>query len=281
MVDTASKSPIAEPLKGRRIVVTRAREQSEGLMASLEALGATAILCPAIRIEPLHDSSNLDAAVSSLHEYDWVIFTSANGVRAFSERMRARGVEAEVLCSRKLAAIGPATRAEVEKLGCAVSFVPDTHVAEVILEQIGDVAGQRMLLPKADIAREALAEGLTRMGAQVDEVAAYHTVAGGEHGTLAPMLRAGEIDAVTFTSSSTVRYTIEGLTAEMSREMSREEAVALLGRAALVCIGPITAGTARECGLTVTAVAEEYTTRGLLDALLKLFGVEAEGRDVC
>ncbi len=264
----------ALPLEGKRVVVTRAREQAGDLVARLRTLGATPIECPAISIASLADSARLDQALNRLDAYDWVIFTSANGVRMVVDRMAALGMGATLLRSRKIGAIGPATRAALEDLGCEVSFVPDTYVAEAIVEQIGDVAGQRVLLPRADIAREALAVGLMEKGALVDEVAAYRTVHGAGPGVLADLLRAGRVDAITFTSSSTVRYTIEGL---CDAGLSREEAVALLGGAAIACIGPITAGTASECGLGVAAVAEEYTSDGLVDALVKLFDAGPRG----
>jgi uroporphyrinogen III methyltransferase/synthase len=262
----------ALPLDGKRIVVTRPRDQSANLVAHLQELGATPIECPAISIAPLRDTTRLDEAIGRLDSCDWVIFTSANGVKAFTERMAALGRDRSVLCARKLAAIGPATRSAIEKLGCRVSFVPDAYVAEAIVEQIEDVAEKRVLLPRADIARGALAAGLAKRGALVDEVAAYHTLHGDQATTLAALLRAGAVDAMTFTSSSTVRYTIEAL---IDTGLSREEAVALMDSTTIVCIGPITAGTAEECGLQVTAVAEEYTTRGLVEALVKHFAPDA------
>jgi hydroxymethylbilane synthase len=256
------------PLEGKRIVVTRTREQSGGLVARLQALGATPIECPVISIVPLEDTTLLDRAISDLDSYDWVIFTSVNGVQAFAERLAALLVSIERLCARKVGTIGPATRAAVEKLGCQVAFMPDTYVAEAILEQIGNMAGQRVLLPRADIAREALAAGLRQKGAIVDEVASYHTVAGSSVASLLEYLKAGSVDAITFTSSSTVLHTIEGVAAAAHDE---DTAIRLLRQTALVCIGPITAATLEEYGLLATAVAKEYTVNGLVDALVQLF----------
>jgi uroporphyrinogen III methyltransferase/synthase len=237
----------------------------------LLALGAEPVECPAISIAPLEDFGELDAAIARLESYDWVVFTSVNGVEVFASRMSEVGGDPTALCSRKLAAIGPATRSRLEELGCAVAFMPDSYVAEAIVEQIGDVRGCRVLLPRADIARKALAEGLRQLGARVDEVAAYRTVHGDATASLVEQLARHAVDAVTFTSSSTVRYTIEGL---VQAGLDEREAVELLNGAAVVCIGPITAGTATACGLNVTSVAGTYTTDGLIEALVLLFAGE-------
>ena len=255
------------PLAGKRVAVTRAPEQAHELTAMLRALGADVIECPAISIAPLEDFAELDGAIERLPRYDWVVFTSANGVQAVVDRLVQPGLSVETLRKRKLAAIGPATAAALERAVRKPDFVPDTYVAEAIVEQIGDVRGMRILLPRADIARKALAEGLRAGGAQVDEVAAYKTVPGSGSAEMARSLQAGSVDAITFTSSSTVRYTLEGLG---TTGLSPERAVELLNRASIVCIGPVTAETARLRGLEVAAVAQEYTIDGLVDALLKL-----------
>ena len=259
------------PLQGRRIVVTRAREQAASLVEKLRTLGAEPLECPAISIAPLEDFTELDAAISRLETYDWVIFTSVNGVDVFASRMSDLGVDPVVLRSRKLAAIGPATRARLEELGHVTTFMPDSYVAEAIVEQIGDVRDCRVLLPRADIARKALAEGLRQLGAHVDEVATYRTVHGDTAASLAEQLARRTVDAITFTSSSTVRYTVEGL---VQTGLDESEAVELLNDAAVVCIGPITAATAEACGLNVLAVAGNYTTDGLVEALVTLFAGE-------
>lgn len=264
----ATPSLLALPLQGRRIVITRSREQSAGLAMRLSELGATPIECPAISITPLRDPAPLDAAISRLETYNWVIFTSVNGVTHFTRRMAAIGKDVSVLCTRKLGAIGPATRSALQSLGCTPDFMPDTYVAEAIIEQIGDVPGMRVLLPRADIAREALATGLRELGAHVNEVPAYHTVHGVATGVMVELLRQGSADAITFTSSSTVRYTIDGMVAA---GLNKSDTLELMSRAAIVCIGPITAGTAMECGLTITAMASEYTIDGLVTALVNLY----------
>jgi uroporphyrinogen III methyltransferase/synthase len=276
MNGTFPSTEVRLPLRGRKIVITRAREQLDGFVSALRDLGATPIECPAICITPLTDPSELDAAIHRLDSYDWVIFTSVNGVHAFARRMVARDKDISALQNLKVGVIGPATRVAVEELGFSPSFMPDMYVAEAIIEQIGNVQGERILLPRADIARETLAIGLRERGALVDEVAAYHTLHGETSTDLVVLLRSGEVDAITFTSSSTVRYTIQGL---VSTGLSEAEVRTLLERTAIVCIGPITAGTAQEYGLPVVAVAEEYTIDGLVAALITFFGEQAEKKE--
>src|ERR1044072_3903324 len=196
----------AHPLAGRRVAITRAREQSQGLAERLRSLGAGVVECPAIAIAPVQDYAQLDNALERLNEYDWVIFTSVNGVEAFVSRLVEAGQNTRTLRARKLGAIGPATAAALEEINCPPEFVPDTYVAEAIVEQIGDVSGCGVLPARAAIARKALAEGLRRKGAQVDELTAYRTVPGEGSALLAALLRSGSVDAITFRSSSTVRY---------------------------------------------------------------------------
>jgi uroporphyrinogen-III synthase len=258
-----------QSLHGKRIAITRAEEQAGGLLDRLRSLGAEPLLCPAIAIAPLEDFAVLDIAIQRVHEYDWLIVTSANGARALLDRMAALGYKPSALAHLTIGAIGPATAEALAGRGLPIAFMPTAYVAEAILAEIGDVAGRRILLPRADIAREALAAGLRAKGARVDEIAAYHTIPGPGARALAERLRARTIDAITFTSSSTVRYLLEGLE---DAGMGRPEALALLTQVAVVCIGPITAATAREQGLRVDVIAREYTAEGLVAALKEWFG---------
>jgi len=260
------------PLEGKRIVVTRPEAQAGELVARLAELGAEPIVCPAIAIAALDDYSALDAAIARLDQYDWLLVTSANGVRALLGRMADLGQGIAPLHAMRIGAIGPATAQALAKHGLHASFVPSAYVAESILDEIGAVAGQRILLPRADIAREALAIGLREQGALVDEIAAYHTVPGPGAPELVARLGEHAIDAVTFTSSSTVRYLLDGLE---STGLERAAAQALLEQTAIVCIGPITAATARAEGLRVDSVAHEYTGAGLVDALVEWFSQPA------
>jgi len=238
-------------LAGRRIVITRPTGKAEGLADRLRALGALPILFPTIRLEPA-DPGPMDAAARDIDTFDWVVFTSRQGVDSFVERLEAVGRRAADLSARSVAAIGPATADALRAHGIEPALVPAEYVAEAILAEIGDVKGRRILLPRADIARAALADGLKERGAKVVEIAAYRTVGSGAR---VPALDG--VDAVTFTSSSTVRHFVDS--------------GAVVGSARVVCIGPVTAGTARELGLTVHAVAEEYTEDGLIKALEGVF----------
>jgi uroporphyrinogen III methyltransferase/synthase len=256
-------------LAGRRIAITRPLGQSAALAGRLEALGAHVVSLPAIAITPAADTAQLDAALAALAAlatYDWIVFTSVNGVVAVAARLVALGLEWSARGRARLAAIGPATAAALAERGLPPDLVPREYVAEGLIKALGNVAGQHILLPRADIAREVLARELRLRGADVDEIAAYHTVAQ----PLAPDLLDGvfgaqRADAITFTSSSTVRSLIESL-----RAAGREPSEALAG-IALAAIGPITAATLREHGLEPAVVAAEYTIAGLVDALVAYF----------
>lgn len=259
-------APATLPLQGRRIVVTRAQAQAGALVAQLRALGAEPLECPAIQIVPPDSYAPLDAAIADITAYDWIVFTSVNGVTAFFDRVALSGIPLTALAALRLAAIGPATAQAVRAHGLPPAFMPRAYVAEAIIAGIGDVTGQRMLLPRADIARAALGVGLRAKGAQVDEVTAYRTVAGAGWDPVAARLRAGTVDALTFTSSSTVRYFGQSLDALGLRAAALQQGPQ---RPAVVCIGPITAQTAHDLGWPVDAVAVDYTTAGLITALLR------------
>ncbi len=249
------------PLLGRRVLVTRAREQASVLSERLMELGAEPIEFPVIQVVPPEDYSPLDGAIRQLSCYGWIVFTSVNGVKAFVGRLRAQGMDVRALGGLKLCAIGPATAAELSQYCLNVDFVPQRYVAEAIVQGIGDVAGQRILLPRADIARGALATGLVEAGAEVDEVVAYRTVlADSPDENVKDMLLSGEIGIVTFTSSSTVR--------NFATMMRGRDLAEILKGAMVACIGPVTAKTARALGIRVDVVAEEYTIEGLISALV-------------
>ncbi len=256
------------PLSGKRILVTRPRAQAANLCDKLSALGATPIQFPTIEITPLDDYTALDMAISRLSDYGWVIFTSVNGVRAFWQRLEVAHRDSTALDGIRVAAIGPATSHALERRAVAAQFIPDEYVAEAILAGIGNVRDQRILLPRADLAREALADGLRQIGASVDEIAAYHTVIADaqDPATLdvRAMLQRGEIDAITFTSASTVRGFVQSVIANNQYPIP-----------AIACIGPITAQAAREAGLPVTVMATEYTMDGLVAALAQYFRRQA------
>lgn len=247
------------PLRGRRIVVTRARGQADTLAGRLTALGAQAIEFPTIEIAPASDYGRLDRAIASLAGYDWLIFTSANGVRHFVERLDASPTDWRQLRAR-ICAIGPATRAAVEALHLKVDLMPREYVAEGLLEAFAahDLQGSRILLPRAAVARDLVPAELARRGAQVDVVEAYRTVIPEDAAQRAASL--GRVDAVTFTSSSTVRNFVAAA------------GTAALAGAKVITIGPVTTATARDLGLQVTAQARTYTIDGLVEMVLEVFG---------
>lgn len=264
----------SSPLAGQRVLVTRPAHQSAEFMAALRALGAEPIAFPTIEIVPIADTGPLDEAIQRITavtgqplasspqpSYDWLVLTSTNGVAAFWERLAAAGRDARALAGVKIAAIGPATTAALRERSIIPDLVPEIYTAEGILaafDEWGSVAGQRFLLARADIARRALTKGLIDRGAQVDEIASYRTVpvSGGDPPPAA--------DIVTFTSSSTVQGYVNCLGGRPPAEV--------LSHSRVVCIGPITAATAQELGVPVSAVAEEYTIPGLLAALKKMMG---------
>jgi uroporphyrinogen III methyltransferase/synthase len=225
-------------------VVTRPEPDAQHLADRLRTLGAVPIVVPAIRIE-FTDPPELSDALRRLADYDWLIFTSRNGVTAVFRQTKT-------IAGPRVAAIGPATAGALRERGIEPDLIPEEYVAEAIVEALGDVSGKRILLPRADIARRALTDILRSRGAVVDEIAAYRTVSAG--GKLPEL---SDVDAVTFTSSSTVRGFLEQ--------------GAVPPGAKVVCIGPITARTARERGLAVTEVAGEYTEDGLIATLIDVF----------
>jgi uroporphyrinogen-III synthase len=252
---------MSHPLTGLRVVVTRSESQAEELCDHLRDLGAEPILFPVIAIVPPEVGGPLDQAIARLSDYDWIVFTSVNGVEHFWRRLveagRSWGENGldELPFRGKVAAIGPATAEALRQHGAPVHLMPGEYRAEAILDAIGDVAGQRMLLPRADIARPALADGLRADGAQVDDVPAYRTVPGEPPRDAFEALCAG-VDVVTFTSSSTVRNFVS-----LTRGLN-------YGEPLIACIGPVTAATVRELGLRVDVVAEAYTIDGLLESLI-------------
>ena len=260
----------AGALADRHIAITRPPEQAPQLARLLEAAGARVTILSSIAIAPLEDTSMFDAAVERLarrdHAYDWAVFTSVNGVRALADRLSAGGQDWGLLRGVSVAAIGPATAQALEAHGVTPALVPDEYVAEGILRGLGNVAGQRLLLLRADIARKTLAEELRRAGAEVDEIAAYRTVVVPPDATLLrQLLDADRPDAITFTSSSTVRGLLESL------EVAGYTPSQVLAGIALACIGPVTAGTLREHGLEPALAAGEYTMPGLVRALSAYF----------
>ncbi len=255
----------SRPLYGKTIVVTRAREQASGLVRQLTDLGAECIECPAIKIRRPADLSYLDRAIAHLNEYQWVIFTSVNGVKFFFERLFENGLDVRALHSLKTASIGPATAAKLLEYGINSDIVPESYRAESVVAAFKDkdVAGDNILLPRAAEARPVLPVELTKMGARVDEIAVYNTLQSeADTDTLIESLAQKRIDLVTFTSSSTVRN---------FKTLLPDDAAKLLKGVTIASIGPITSNTAREEGFDVHVTAETYTIPGLCGAVVKHF----------
>ncbi|HOS09535.1 MAG TPA: uroporphyrinogen-III C-methyltransferase [Smithellaceae bacterium] len=250
-----------KPLFGLGVVITRPERQADDLARLLLEQGANPISFPTIAIEPPDDWGELDKALKQLESYHWLIFTSANGVRFFFERLRQKEKDIRDLKGRKICCIGPATARQIEGKDIKVDLVPDEFIAEGILKSFSalDVRGKRFLLPRAAKARDILPEGLKKMGAMVDVVKTYRTVnSGRKKEEFMTLLEARAVDVITFTSSSTVEKFVE--------IMGKDFVVPPQVRVA--CIGPVTASTAKKAGFQVDIEQKEYTMQGLVQALI-------------
>ena len=255
-------SPQANPLFGNKVLVTRSREQAGALSELLREHGAEPIEFPVIKISPPESLADLDAALERVEEYEWLLFTSANGVQAVTDRLRKLGRDVRWLKGPKIGAIGPKTAEAILRLGVNVDFIPSKFVSEAIADEFPEPpSGKHVLILCAKEARGILAEKLRERGAQVDVVAAYRTEADPDSyrddaARIKKLLASGEIDIITFTSPSTVRSFVRlvGM-------------VSLRGNVKIACIGPITAEAAEEYGLKPHVIAEEHTIEGLVEAL--------------
>ncbi len=261
------------PLFGRRIVVTRARAQASELVDRLAAQGAEILELPTIRIVPPADPGAVEAAARRAGEYDYVIFTSVNGVTRFFDAVMAAHGDIRGLGTARIAAIGSATKTAVEAYKIAVDLLPPKFVAESILETLlarESVAGKRFLLPRAAQARSVLPETLREHGAAVDVVDVYDTVPEVEvsEAVRADLIAHGA-DAITFTSSSTVRFFFQALGDAPARQ--------ILAHAPAASIGPITSDTLREYDVPIAVEAEQHDIPGLLAALVAHWGLAPAG----
>ena len=261
----APSAVVTKPLSGRRIVVTRPRAQARRFMDLLGQHGAEVIPFPTIEIVPTASYERLDAAIDRLATYDWLIFTSVNGVQYFTDRLRARQKELSGLRHLKIATIGPATAQAVEALSLHVHAVPEEYRAEALVTVLGEVKGKRVLLPRAAQARAVLPEELQALGAHVDEIAAYETVPPQAAAVqeVRTFLQTGKVDMVTFTSSSTVR--------NFAALFPGDELPTLFRKTLIGCIGPITAATVREYGLPVAVQSAVYTIPAFAETLVEYF----------
>jgi len=260
-------------LRGRRIVVTRARDQAEGLVRSLEALGADVIAAPAIRIEPLPDDAALRSALADLSRWRWIVFTSQNAVHVVCDSMRGWGLQPTALATGNVVAVGPKTASALGREGVKVALVAEETTAEGVLAALtdaGGLAGARVLIPCAQGAREVLPQGLRAAGAAVEVIPVYVTTqeTGNPKGLpdgcgkqLAADILQGLIDAVTFTSPSTVYGFVDMVGAEVARS----------GQFAAAVIGPVTAQAARDAGMRDLVMAARSSAEGLAEALARRF----------
>ena len=246
----------SRPLHGKSVVVTRARAQASGLAATLTVLGARVVEAPAIRIEARPVTDEVARAADEIGSYDVVCLTSPNGAELLLAALQQRGLDARALAGAEVAAIGPGTARALAKRGVRADVIPERSIAESLLESLSEMElpGQRVLVARAAEARDVLPDGLHELGATVDVVALYDTVA--EPLSADALNQIAEADYVTFTSSSTVDHFLDA-------------AKGLPAHARIVSIGPVTSKTARERGLEVHVEAEQHDVEGLVEALLR------------
>lgn len=272
LYETESTARPDLPLQGWRVVVTRSEDRADGLVERLRKLGATPLVYPTIAFAPPEDSGPFEQALRRLlaGAYDWLLLTSVTGVQTVQNQLEkiykedsatGAGAHLQTIANLRLAAVGPSTAAAcAEILGRQPAVVPEKFIGEELAAALGDLRGQRVLLANADISRPKLQEMLAAAGATVDRVIAYRTVPATGGADLPALLAAGEINAITFTSGSTVRYFVERI-GPAALEAAR--------RAMIVCIGPITAEAAVAVGLPPTVVAKTFNETGLVEALLE------------
>lgn len=247
-------------LFGKQILITRPLRQAKKLVGLLEDQGAEVIEFPTIRISSLNDYQRLDLAIERLADYDWIIFTSPNGVDHFRRRMKTKRRDARSLSKLKIGAIGPKTAAKLENMGIMADFLPHEYSSQGIIKGIKkfEIKGKKILLPRSDIAPSRLPRGLKKLGARVEEVAAYETQlpAGKSFTAIKNMLKNRKIDVVIFTSSSTVSNFVKLMGAVD------------LGKAKVACIGPVTANEAELSGMKPDIVLPQYSIEGLLEEII-------------
>ncbi len=258
-----------KPLFGKRILVTRSREQASALDDILSLEGAEPIEIPTIKIEPTLSQDHLDNVLSRLAEFHWLLFTSVNGVEAFFAHLHQHGLDSRKLYGLKVCAIGEATATALRKYGIQADLIPQEYSSHGILACLKEegIKGKRLLLPCSQLINRDLIQGLSQLGAEVEQVISYRTLpVDSGKSKVKELLIKGEIDAITFTSPSTVRGLISML----------ESKVEALNKAFIACIGPITAAAASESKLRVDMIAKEYTINGLVAALVERYKKEAE-----
>jgi uroporphyrinogen III methyltransferase / synthase len=273
-LQTADKRSVSsDVLRGKRILVTRARSQALSLVQRIESLGGEVVEFPTIEIRPPESYGPLDQAIYQIANYDWLIFTSVNGVEQFLNRFEKLGKNIANLAGIEVGAIGPETARRLTAAQIEPTLVPKKYQAEGILDELisETVLGKRILIPRAAKARDILPETLRRWGARVDVVEAYQTVLPQvDVSALCRLLREGTIDMITFTSSSTAT--------NFSVMLRDQDLPRLLSRAVIACIGPITKKTVEDLGMRPEIVSKEFTIPGLVRAMVDYFSRTANER---
>jgi uroporphyrinogen III methyltransferase / synthase len=263
----------AQSLRGKTVMITRPRAQSKEMTGMLERVGATVIHCPTIEIIEPDSWAALDAAIEKIDTYDWIIFTSANGSEFFFRRLAERRKDGiESIARLTVCAIGPATAKAIESAGVRVNVTATDSKAEgalrAVIEHAGGeekLRGMRLLMPRARIAREVLPSELTRLGAQVDDVETYQTVTPDVKAeSIVGLFAEGRIDAITFTSSSTI--------SNFARLVGASDLSILLRGVLIACIGPVTAQTAVEYKLENIVQPESYNSTSLVETIVRSIG---------
>jgi uroporphyrinogen III methyltransferase/synthase len=271
MVIQANKRSVSsDVLRGKRILVTRARTQAQTLVQGIEALGGEVVEFPTIEIRQPDSYEFLDRAIEQIKSYDWLIFTSVNGVEYFLSRFEKLNKSLADLGGIEIVAIGPETAKRLETTGIPPGLIPLRYQAEGILEALAGetLQGKKVLIPRAAKARDILPDTLRRQGAQVDVVIAYETVLPQvDVPALCAVLKQGGIDAITFTSSSTA--------SNFAAMLQGQDLPRLLARIVIACIGPITKKTVEDLRLRADVVAAEFTIPGLVSAIADYFSRKA------
>ncbi len=250
------------PLFGRRIVVTRARAQTSDMRRRLEELGAEVVQFPTIRIQPPVSWDLLDEALDRLESFDWLIFTSVNGVRSFFDRLLSTGKDGRALAGKSIAAIGPKTAGAVREFGLLPDLVPGDYKAEGLLEVFPEGGGYQILFPRAKVAREVLPETLRQRGHRVEVIPVYETVMETPDPEVIEDIMSGKVDVITFTASSTVRNFVEMIG-------GAEKARMIPSTIRIASIGPITSAALRDAGMTVHMESPLYTIEALIDTIME------------
>lgn len=250
----------------KRILITRPRAQADDFAAKLASAGFEPIFFPVIEIRPIEENVALERALAKLSCYDWVVFTSVNAVEVVFEKLKPateKNSVDSVFSVVKTAAIGPKTAEVLQAHGVTADFVPDEYVADSILPGLGDLRGKWVLLPRAEIARKALPQAITEAGGVAHEISVYKTLPVQPDPKALAALKSG-VDVITLTSPSTVQNFMAIV------RQNGLDPIQLPGDPLFACIGPITEKAAREEGLLNLVVAKEYTTKGLIDAIINL-----------